>query len=304
VGMKSVERHSGAWALLTAATWILVGFGGAVRAHGAGLACPDWPLCYGQIAPELDKSIALEWGHRMLAGTIGLGFLAAWVRLGLDPVARRVAGVVPAVAAVLLATQIVLGGLTVLHLLAPWTVSGHLLVGNAFLVTLALITARTWTAGRVPERPATQAQLVVAAHAVVLLALQLRVGSVVSSNGWGLACTVFPECVPGDFLPAGGPGWVHASHRLVAYALIAVWGAASWTTYRGTPAGRFARIGLTVVLVQASLGIAAVLLRLPPAVSLLHTAGAGALTLCTTGLAWDLARRPARVTVEEEAVAK
>jgi cytochrome c oxidase assembly protein subunit 15 len=302
--MKSVKRQSRAFALLTVVTWVLVGFGGAVRAYGAGLACPDWPLCHGAIAPEFDPPIALEWGHRMLAGTIGIGFLAAWMRLGRDPAARRMAGAAPAVAAVLLAAQIALGGLTVLHLLAPWTVSGHLLVGNAFLATLGLITARLWTADRAPTRPATPAQLLVAAHAVVLLALQLRVGSVVSSNGWGLACTSFPECLPGELFPAGGPGFVHASHRLVSYALLAVWGAAAVATSRGSPAGRFARIGLAIVVVQASLGIAAVLLGLPPIVSLLHTAGAGALTLCTTGLAWDVARRPARVAVDEQLVAK
>lgn len=39
-------------ALVTgAATYLLVVMGGTVKAYGAGLACPDWPLCYGKGRP-------------------------------------------------------------------------------------------------------------------------------------------------------------------------------------------------------------------------------------------------------------
>ena len=31
------------------AVFILIIFGGYVKALGAGLACPDWPLCHNQI---------------------------------------------------------------------------------------------------------------------------------------------------------------------------------------------------------------------------------------------------------------
>ena len=34
-----------------AATLLLIGLGGLVRATGSGLGCPDWPGCYGHASP-------------------------------------------------------------------------------------------------------------------------------------------------------------------------------------------------------------------------------------------------------------
>src|SRR5574337_1560456 len=81
----------------------LVMFGAFVRLSNAGLSCPDWPTCYGQITwPEHAQAVARadaafpdrpyeahkawrEQVHRMLAGTLGvlvlaLALLAAWRR--------------------------------------------------------------------------------------------------------------------------------------------------------------------------------------------------------------------------------
>ena len=55
-------------AALAGAAWVLIVIGALVRAHGAGLSCPDWPLCHGQVVPDFDARIALEWGHRLFAG--------------------------------------------------------------------------------------------------------------------------------------------------------------------------------------------------------------------------------------------
>lgn len=94
--------------LLRGLSWVatvfalgLIMFGGFVRLSNAGLSCPDWPTCYGQVTwPEHAHEIARadaafpdrpfethkawrEQVHRFLAGTLGvmvllMALLAAW----------------------------------------------------------------------------------------------------------------------------------------------------------------------------------------------------------------------------------
>ena len=59
------------------ATLLLMAVGSATRVMNAGLACPDWPLCYGQLVPtqQMNLQVFLEWFHRLDAGLIGLSTL-------------------------------------------------------------------------------------------------------------------------------------------------------------------------------------------------------------------------------------
>src|SRR5438132_13735235 len=61
------------------ATFVLIILGGLVRVTGAGLACPDWPLCHGRLIPPLDPLVLTEWSHRFVASIVGILTLAVAV---------------------------------------------------------------------------------------------------------------------------------------------------------------------------------------------------------------------------------
>ena len=125
---------------MAVATLVLMAIGSATRVMNAGLACPDWPLCYGQLVPsqQMNLQVFLEWFHRLDASLIGL------MAIGLVALAIRwrhaVANWVPWTAGLVLflvVFQGVLGGLTVTQLLRFDIVTAHL--GTALLVFCTLL---------------------------------------------------------------------------------------------------------------------------------------------------------------------
>jgi cytochrome c oxidase assembly protein subunit 15 len=251
-----------------------------VRAHGAGLACPDWPLCFGRVIPPFDLRVGFEWTHRLLAGGVGLGFAALAFGALRRPAARRRCARTVACAALLLVIQIALGALTVWHLLAAWTVTAHLVTGNAFaacLLGIALQLRRA--AAPAPPGPARDARPWVVAFGACL-ALQLVLGGLVSSRYAGLACPEWPTCSAGVWFPSWeGVVGLHLLHRTNGYALGGVLLAAAVATRGAGRAGRALRIAAGLGLAQIVVGVLNVRLALPVEVTGLHSALAAALVL-------------------------
>lgn len=119
----------------------LVVVGGATRVMEAGLACPDWPLCYGTLLPSSHMSLQvfLEWFHRLDAFLVGIGLLLLVVttvvnRRSSPPWLPWLSGF----ALFLVAAQGALGALTVTQLLRFDIVTAHLATA---LLLVALLSA-------------------------------------------------------------------------------------------------------------------------------------------------------------------
>ncbi len=127
---------------LCIATFLLMAIGSATRVMNAGLACPDWPLCYGKLVPtaQMNLQVFLEWFHRLDAALIGLGAMALvglswWHRLQLP----RWFPWAATFALFLIVFQGILGGLTVTQLLRFDIVTAHLGTALLFFCTLLVM---------------------------------------------------------------------------------------------------------------------------------------------------------------------
>lgn len=163
-------------------TLLLMAVGSATRVMNAGLACPDWPLCYGKLVPsqQMNLQVFLEWFHRLDASLVGFSAIALvgiswWNR-------QRLPGWLPWAATFalgLIVFQGVLGGLTVTELLRFDIVTAHLGTALLFFVTLvaiwmALIPYQgTGTVGRLPW---------VSLSAAILIYAQSILGALVASR--------------------------------------------------------------------------------------------------------------------------
>jgi len=247
----------------------LISLGGLVRNAGAGLSCPDWPLCYGKVVPPMDMQVFLEWFHRLIAGSVSVLLLSISAIVFAKADLRKRLGTYAASGLALLAAQIVLGGLTVLGLLDPKWVSSHLAVGIAFFGTMVLLAleARECTSPR-----KTKSSLLSTGATVVLTVvyLQIILGGVVSSNYAGLACPDFPTCY-GQWIPElTGLVKLQFMHRVGA--LVATIGVLSLVVALRSKK-KTLWLGLTgLLLVQLALGIGSVFMKLPLLMSVAHLA--------------------------------
>ncbi len=123
----------------------LVVIGGATRVMEAGLACPDWPLCYGSFFPKgrMNLQIFLEWFHRLDAFFVGIAiclqfFLSLIYKSSLPFWLPWVNGGI----FLLIALQGALGALTVVDLLPSNVVVGHLLLALTLVALMSGLTQR------------------------------------------------------------------------------------------------------------------------------------------------------------------
>ena len=299
-----------------ALTFLVIVVGAYVRLEDAGLGCPDWPGCYGKLlgVPDEPHEVARaeqafpgkavdagrawkEMFHRYLAGTLGLLILAiaviAWRRRGETGGSPWLATALVAV----VAFQATLGMWTVTMLLQPAIVTLHLLGGMATLALLTWLALREFTPAPPPDAARFRPW---AALGIALLAAQIALGGWVSANYAALACTDFPTC-HGQWLPdmdfreafhvvrefgvtaAGAPlsyealTAIHWSHRAGALVALAYLGGLALWALRTSALRALGAAITALLLVQAGLGVANVLLHLPLVLAAAHNAVAALL---------------------------
>lgn len=242
--------------------FVVVVLGAYTRLSDAGLGCPDWPGCYGNvIVPDVQEEIdqsneiymsrPLEAGkawkemvHRYAAGTLGILILViailAW-RARSQPGQQLT---VPLLLVGLVIFQALLGMWTVTLLLKPIIVMGHLLGGMTILalLTWTYLKCRSGTpAIRTKQHPLRFWSLL----GLIIVAVQISLGGWTGANYAALICPDLPVCQgqwwpPMDFsegfIPWRGLGVnyefgvlegpartaVHMSHRLGAVITLLV----------------------------------------------------------------------------------
>jgi len=112
---RSVSPRLRKWAWFSLVyVYVVVYTGAYVRHTNSNLACLDWPLCNGQLFPELSGTVGIHFFHRLAAA--GAVLVLLWlVRLAAAEKERRPDVYRASLWAVgLLAAQIISGGLSVL----------------------------------------------------------------------------------------------------------------------------------------------------------------------------------------------
>ena len=297
-------------------TFFVVPLGAYVRLSNAGLGCPDWPGCYGQVTPHhaadaIDAALKInpdgvvshdkawkEMVHRYFAGALGLLILAiavvAWRQ-------RKRGGFgLPLALLALIVFQALLGMWTVTQLLKPLIVSAHLMGGMTTLALLVWLWRReSATSQRAYFAPVHHLRRAVVLG-LVLVIVQIALGAWVSANYAALVCADFPTCqgawVPamdfnhaftlhrdlgetasGELLSLSALTAIHWTHRLMALIVTLYLVWLATRLFKVSGYAGFASMLLGALGLQVLLGISNVVFSLPLPVAVAHNAGAALL---------------------------
>jgi len=284
--MKFIRRV--AWVAVVV-TYFLIALGGTVLATDSGLSCPDWPLCYGQAYYSGTYRVFLEQSHRFTAVTVSI--LIMLLMIGIITWARKERALLTMaiVAPILLAIQIVLGGLTVLWKLPPQIITAHLgtaLAIFAIVITIAVLSGKPTRRGdsldksgnySLLEHPAkTRKFAQLAITNALLVYILMLLGSYVTGSGAALACPGWPLCTPASWAVSNHLADINILHRVYAIfvGLVTLWTVISalrrWRVARGQAI--VGLVGGLLFVYQAIAGGLIVLLKEPAFVAGLHLA--------------------------------
>jgi cytochrome c oxidase assembly protein subunit 15 len=290
-------------AVAVAALALIITSGAAVRLTGSGLGCPDWPTCAaGNVVAPWRFHAWVEFGNRLVTGALSvvviLAVLGALVRVNRR---RDLTWLALGLVGGLLA-EIVLGGLTVEHKLAPAFVLAHFLLAMVYLADAVVLHHRAGLVDEpVPGRPGrarvtgpavsvvSPELRALAALVLVATAVVVTLGSIVTSTGpHGGA----PQAPRFNFSLHDG-AQLHGSSVEVYLGLVVV--TLTLMVRSGAPRRVVVRgeLLLVAIVIQGGIGYTQYLLGVPAALVEVHVAGAVAVVLAALSFNLSLSVRPA-----------
>ncbi|CAE6929790.1 protein required for cytochrome oxidase assembly [Vibrio sp. B1REV9] len=190
-------------------TLVVIMLGAYTRLADAGLGCPDWPGCYGQLlVPQTEAEISkantlfperaveqdkawLEMIHRYFAGSLGIVILIMAISATKS---ERVDATIPILLCLLVIGQAALGMWTVTLKLMPVIVMLHLLGGFTLLVLQAVFYCQLKSQNSLYFSPSTKSVRLFSLITFCVVLAQVLLGGWTSSNYAALMCTALPIC--------------------------------------------------------------------------------------------------------------
>jgi cytochrome c oxidase assembly protein subunit 15 len=260
------------WALLTLMGIVLTGAG--VRLTGSGLGCPDWPRCYGGVAPPLQLHAVIEYGNRVISALVGITAAGAGLLAFRRRPFRRDLAWIGLLLPLGVVGQAVLGGFTVRNDLAPGYVMGH------YILSMLLLTASVallWRSRHEPgSRPRSDDRLMVwsVRGLLPLGAATVFMGTAATASGPHAGGAGTGDVIDRlEWRGADTLSWVVQRHGTLA-TLLGLLAVAIWILHRRRGTNPRALRSMTIlcclIAAQGTIGIVQYQLKLPSELVWIH----------------------------------